>query len=127
MALSRGPQKRPRKSPTVENVSQGRPRKRSRNDETWKSKTTKYHRNKGKEYISRFSNKTVPAPEIGPPCKCGCYQKIRLDNVKEIFNNFWEISDYNQQNYYISKSKRLLYLMNLEVEGSIPNIYIALN
>ena len=24
-------------------------------------------------------------------------------------------------------SKRLLYLMNLEVEGSIPNIYIALN
>ena len=26
VALSRGPQKRPRKSPTVENVSQGRPR-----------------------------------------------------------------------------------------------------
>ena len=24
-------------------------------------------------------------------------------------------------------SKRLLYLMNLEVEGSIPNNYIALN
>ena len=38
-----------------------------------------------------------------PPCKCGCYQKIGLDNVKDIFNNFWEISDYNQQNYYISK------------------------
>ena len=48
VALSRGPQKRPRKSPTVENVSQGRPRKHSRNDE-WKSKTTKYRRNKGKE------------------------------------------------------------------------------
>ena len=27
----------------------------------------------------------------------------------------------------VTYSKRLLYLMNLEVEGSIPNIYIALN
>ena len=40
VALSRGTQKHPRKSPTIENVSQGRPRKRSRNNETWKRNTT---------------------------------------------------------------------------------------
>ena len=128
VALSRGTQKRPRKSPTIENVSQGRPRKRSRNNETWKRNTTKYCRNKGKGYISRFSNKTITAREIGPPCKCGCYQKIGLDNAKDIFNNFWEISDYNQQNYYISKlvhtsELKLIYSLNM-ITGyhSVQNI-----
>ena len=82
MALSLGPQKCPRKSPTVENASQGRLRKYPRNDETWMKNTTKYSRNIGKEYISRFSNKTLADRNIGPLCKCGCYQKMGLDNVK---------------------------------------------
>ena len=64
VALSRGTQKHPRKSPTIENVSQGRPRKRSRNNETWKRNTTKYCRNKGEEYISNFSNKTITTMQV---------------------------------------------------------------
>ena len=63
VALSHGPQKRHRKSPTVENASQGRPRKRPRNDETWKRNTTKYRRNKGKEYI-HCANKYIMKNQI---------------------------------------------------------------
>ena len=84
-------------------LERGRSRKRSHNDNQWKTNEAKKKRNMGQQYVSRHSNIIVPARKIGEKCKCGCFEKIGEEKVKEIFKAFWDIGDFNQQNEYISK------------------------
>ena len=60
-------------------------------------------RNTGKAYISRDTGKQVPARVVGPPCKDNCFDKIGPDKIKEIYDNFWSIANYDLQNAYLSK------------------------
>ena len=78
-------------------------RKRLRNVENWKKTKVKRARNTGQAYIGRRSQKYVAARIVGPECNCHCFNKVGRDNVKEIFDNFWNISNYDLQNNYISK------------------------
>ena len=59
-------------------------------------------RNKGETYNPVYnkvrSDALVPAHTIGPPCKYWCFDKLGPDNVKDIFNNFWEIGNFDLQN-----------------------------
>ena len=47
-----------------------RPRKRTRNPESWKKNVAKAKRAKGEECVSPTTGKTIPARKAGPACKC---------------------------------------------------------
>ncbi|XP_076058390.1 uncharacterized protein LOC143035331 isoform X2 [Oratosquilla oratoria] len=81
----------------------GYTRKRSRNEEKWEKTKAKYARNKGEAYTSYTTKQQVAARAVGPACKCGCFDKVGMDSINELFNKFWEMGDFNHQNAYISK------------------------
>lgn len=87
----------------VEPCASGYTRKRRENTENWEKTKAKHARNKGETYTSYTTKQQVPARVVGPPCKCGCFDKIGLHKIKEIFSRFWAIGDFNQQNAYLSK------------------------
>ena len=80
-----------------------RTRKRQRHVDQWKSEVAKRARNKGEEYKPLRGNVLVPGRTVGPLCKCGCMANIGRDNIKEIFDNFWHIGNFDHQNAYLSK------------------------
>ena len=59
--------------------------------ETWKKNVAKAKRNKGQEYVSLATGKTVPERKVGPPCKCSkkCYDRVGYQNIKDIFHDYW--------------------------------------
>ncbi|XP_064077387.1 activating transcription factor 7-interacting protein 1-like isoform X2 [Macrobrachium nipponense] len=73
----------------------------SRERNEWAQDVSKRKRNSGEEYISVKSKKVMPARELGPPCRDGCFGKIGYENVQTIFENFWKLGDYNSQNDYL--------------------------
>ena len=81
----------------------GYSRKRQRNVENWKKTKLKQARDRGKSYISRNNNQSIPARALGPACKCGCFEKLGRDKVQEFFDNFWAIGNFDHQNAYLSK------------------------
>ncbi|GBN59892.1 hypothetical protein AVEN_180493-1 [Araneus ventricosus] len=85
------------------NAFPGYSRKRMKKEKTWKKVEAKTKRNSGEEYESRHTNAVVPARQIGEPCSCQSFSKIRQDNVQHIFNAFWELGNYDLQNSYLSK------------------------
>ena len=90
-------------STETENDEPIRTRKRQRHKDKWKGEIAKRARNKGEEYKTRHGDVLVPARTIGSLCKCGCMNSIGRDKVKEIFDKFWEIGNYDHQNAYLSK------------------------
>ncbi|CAL4099113.1 unnamed protein product [Meganyctiphanes norvegica] len=86
----------------VETCASSYSRKRQRNFENWKNIKAKVARNKGQMYTTCRTNQQVPARAVGKACKCGCFDKLGIVNIKEIFDYFWEIGDYDLQNAYIS-------------------------
>ena len=49
-----------------------------------------------------FYEKVNNRRKIGPPCKDGCYEKLGLDNVEIIFELFWALGSFSEQNEYIA-------------------------
>ena len=87
----------------LDNANPSRGRERKRDENSWVKTCAKHARNTGKAYISRDTGKQVPARAVGPPCKDNCFDKIGPDKIKEIYDNFWSIANYDLQNAYLSK------------------------
>lgn len=81
----------------------GYSRKRPAKMNDWQKNECKLKRNSGSAYISRNNKRHVVARKIGPPCKCGCFEKIGAELVTNIFDSFWQIGNYDLQNAYLSK------------------------
>ncbi|KAK3884060.1 hypothetical protein Pcinc_011648 [Petrolisthes cinctipes] len=79
-------------------------RKREPHPEKWIKNVAKEKRNKGEEYVSCSGKKRpMPARAIGTPCNDGCFDKVTAPVVNKLFYDFWNIGDFDQQNYYIRK------------------------
>lgn len=85
--------------PTVSGYS----RKRQKNVEQWQRVATKTKRNKGEAYVTARTKQPVAARTVGQSCACGCFNALGMDKVKVIFEKFWAMGDFNQQNAYIAK------------------------
>ena len=77
----------------------------------WKKNRAKLEKAHGRSYTSPTTKKLVPARKIGEPCNCGCFEKLGMEAIKEIFDKYWNIGD----NYSLSS----LYLMNSVAEKVI--------
>lgn len=64
-----------------------RKRRVSMND--WQKNACKVKRNSGSAYVSRNTKREVVARKIGPPCNCGCFEKIGAEQISNIFESFW--------------------------------------
>ena len=78
-----------------------RSRKGIRQPDKWQKNISQKQRNLGKSYFSLKTKKVVAARKLGQPCKDGCFERIGMENVKEIFENFWAMGDINRQNAYL--------------------------
>uniref|UniRef100_A0A6P7F869 Uncharacterized protein LOC114325933 n=1 Tax=Diabrotica virgifera virgifera TaxID=50390 RepID=A0A6P7F869_DIAVI len=87
----------------TEDQNKGYTRKRSKTEDTWQKNVNKVKRNSGEEYSTIKNRKLVPKRTVGSPCSCGCFEKVGLEKISIIFKNFWELSEYNLQNAYLSK------------------------
>ncbi|XP_068226262.1 uncharacterized protein [Palaemon carinicauda] len=67
----------------------------------WKKYAAKIQRDAGQEYVSRATGKEVAAKKIGNPCRDGCFDKISMPVIQEVFSDFWGVADYDKQNAYI--------------------------
>ncbi|CAL4059556.1 unnamed protein product, partial [Meganyctiphanes norvegica] len=61
--------------------------------------------NSGKQYVSQFTGKTVPAKKIGNPCTCmkRCFATVGEESITAIHTKFWESGDNNIQTAFIQK------------------------
>lgn len=84
-------------------ISANQSRERVRDTQKWKKVETKRKRDSGIAYISRSTQKCVPARQMGLPCSCAskCFEKVGLENAKNIFKDFWEMGNYNAQTLYL--------------------------
>ncbi|XP_018023333.1 uncharacterized protein LOC108679245 [Hyalella azteca] len=66
-----------------------------------KRQRIKLNRNSGREYVNRLG-KIVQARKVGKPCNCPmkCWDRMG-SKVVVIFNNFWDLCDFNLQNSYL--------------------------
>ena len=76
-------------------------RKRIAMKDRWGSEVSKKKRNLGESYVSYRTKKEMPARQVGPRCKDGCFDKIGDEKVNEIFSAFWNIGIYDMQNQYL--------------------------
>lgn len=76
-------------------------RKRVARPDAWGQAIAKQKRNAGEAYTSYGTKKKMPARKIGPMCNDGCFEDIGLDKVKELFEAFWKIGNYDLQNLYL--------------------------
>ena len=79
--------------------------KRPRNVEVWSKVKAKQLRNLGLTYTSRNTHREVPAQQVGEPCQCinKCFDIIGMDNIQDLFRDFWALGDYNLQNAFMQK------------------------
>ena len=96
-------------------------RKRKRNEEDWLANKAKRQRNLGQEYISKNTKKTVPKRELGPPCNCKnkCYEKVGIDIINTVHQQYWSCGDPNIQASFIQnhseqQDKKRRYTQNEE-------------
>lgn len=87
----------------VQPTVSGYTRKRQKNVEEWQRVAAKRKRNKGEAYVTARTKQQVPARTIGQSCACGCFNTLGMDKVKVIFDTFWALGDFNQQNAYLAK------------------------
>lgn len=80
-----------------------RSRKRVRDPSKWKANVAKQEKNLGKQYVSRHSGKVMESASIGPACSDGCFTKVTMPIIQQVFNEFWELGDREKQNAYIQK------------------------
>ena len=53
--------------------------------------------------MSAKTGKTVEIRKIGPACIDGCFTRVTMDVVKKLFDKFWALGNYNDQNAYLGK------------------------
>ena len=82
-------------------AKRGLGRRKGPNVTGWKKHVAKQARNLGQAYTSYTTKKPVAERKIGPACNDGCFDKVGMQRVQEIFANFWEIGDYDRQNQYL--------------------------
>ena len=75
-------------------------RKRVRQVEKWGKNVAKSRRNKGLEYTSYATKKTVAGRKQGPPCPDGCFARIGAEACAEIYKSCWEIGSYDARLQY---------------------------
>ncbi|KAK3883277.1 hypothetical protein Pcinc_012406 [Petrolisthes cinctipes] len=76
--------------------------KKRQNPENWIQNKAKKKRNSGQAYQSR-TGKEVAGRSIGPPCTCGCFDRIPVDVRQAIHKIFYEMGDWVLQNSYLQK------------------------
>lgn len=88
---------------TPEKVKKARWRKGTPNSR--KKMKRKERRNNGSPYVSERSKKKYEAKQLGPKCNCKkrCWNMIEGEECN-IFNAFWDLSDFNTQNAYLFSS-----------------------
>ena len=59
-------------------------------------------RNSGQQYV-RTDGSVAQARSLGPVCSCRkqCMTTLTHDHCQGLFNNFWALSDFNQQNAFL--------------------------
>lgn len=80
-----------------------RPKKRKINRENWKCSIRKKQRNTGQEYTSS-SGVLMPARAFtNNPCNCKrkCHVIIQNHQRRSLFEGFWKLGNYFQQNVFI--------------------------
>ncbi|KAK4317767.1 hypothetical protein Pmani_011165 [Petrolisthes manimaculis] len=79
--------------------------KRTGDVSQWAKNVAKKRRYSGLEYISVTKKVAVPAKVVGPalPCSKKCYDRVGMDIVNNIFNEYWKMASHNTQSSYIAK------------------------
>ena len=95
-----------------------RARKIKINVDSWARTSNKRGRDSGKEYLSSYTQQQVPARVVGPPCRCNCFDRVGPANINDIFENFWNIGNYDLQNNYLSKLVSSTVVKRSRVGGS---------
>ena len=72
----------------------------------WQKNIVKRKRNLGEKYVSANTKREVAARKIGNPCNDGCFVKVGMPVIQEVFNNYWSIGEYNLQNSCLQGSVR---------------------
>lgn len=92
--------------PVAESVTKKHPRKRVRNEETWKKNKAKKSRLAGSPYISMSKKKKeIPQRQLKEACLCRmkCYEKISRQERETCFHHFWKVcKDWDQRRQYVS-------------------------
>ena len=95
-------------------------RKRKRHINEWADVRRKLLTNSGKEYVSR-RGKTIRAKSLKPPCpqtcKLKCSGYFTEDIRKNIFHEFWQLSDHTKQWEYINKFTKIINKRRITTEG----------
>lgn len=112
-------------------------KKRKRFDELSKRNKTKLLRNSGQTYVSK-SNKLVDGKIFQFCTKCcskGCHLNVKEEDQKFLFEYFWNLANYNKQNYYLfglmnrkntSKSKCFVkWNYHVNIKGDKINVCLA--
>lgn len=86
------------------------PRKRFKDESSWKRNIRKKLRNSGKEYINS-KQKIVPEKQFNnSDCDCikGCQNQISLDQRNKIFSEFYALGDHNLQTSFLCGQIKLI-------------------
>ena len=92
----------PPPAPDAQEAGPSSGRRRVRTPEQHKRNIAKRKRNLGESYTN-VSSREVAARKVGPQCRDGCFAKVTMEGVKEIFEAFWKMGNYDLQNAYIQK------------------------
>ena len=93
-------------------VKQGRKetKVRSSHPETWYDNSIRIARNAGEAYTYKVKGKTNEwkkraERKVGNPCNCQskCFEKIGMEKMKIMNDNFWKLKNYNLQNQHLEK------------------------
>ena len=83
-----------------------RGRSRELRFDDWEQNIAKARRNKGLEYVSYSTKKTVSARKVGEPCGDGCFTKVGIEAVDDIFHSYWDIGAYDARLSYLNSCVR---------------------
>lgn len=107
-----------------------RTRKRTRQEENWCSNKRKLRRASGLAY-NNVKGQEVPAKVFqNPVCKCNrkCCDKIKVDQCKTLFDNFYKLANFDLQSAYIFGQvhvikKNRVYTENEQSRRNMTRIY----
>ena len=81
---------------------------RLRNENSWFVVSNKIKRNSGQQFQRKYKGKKgmikdIEARKIGNPCTCKkkCFEILGEETIKNIFDEYWALGDYNLQNSYL--------------------------
>lgn len=75
--------------------------KRTRNPFERKKHSVTLLRDAGQPYTSQSTGLNVEARKIEPPCRDGCFRKLTMPVMEELFADYYGLADYAKQTAYI--------------------------